>query len=195
MFKTKDITKVPLSEFIDFNNKEHYDAFKVMVHTGTWPVSFMDTLNTHVHYESGRWYTNLMSKAVVALMEMVDQPVIDNPLSPPVFDNPLNLTQDEKEAMIICLNSDSREGQMSDNFSNGGPKEFADDLYDGDMTQAQELIASLEGKGVGWLDDRDGDLNVCVDDQGNPKTVALADKIFWLTEDGVNAIFDLTDQE
>jgi len=47
------------------------------------------------------------------------------------------------------------------------------------------LIASLEKKGVVWIDDRQGDWPNCMTKY----------HIVWLTEKGVNAIFDIIEKE
>lgn len=88
-----------------------------------------------------------------------------------------SLTKNEIIALRTCLNYDDREAQLSDNFSNGGHKEFKKALG-WDDKQVSALIGSLEAKGMG-----DGD-----DNEGNGH-------IFWLSEKGVNAIFDVIDSE
>ena len=98
----------------------------------------------------------------------------------------LLLTENEKEALRICLNYDSRESQLDDNYSNGGPYEFALQLFDGNMKAAGGLISSLQKKGLGWLDDRT--------DEGFGRRPA-SEHIFWLSSDGVNAIFDIIEEE
>jgi hypothetical protein len=95
-----------------------------------------------------------------------------------------NLTQNEITALKSCLNYDDREGQLSDNFSNGGPDEFKKALGWNDQ-QVGGLITSLQEKGLGDIDDRSGEL-------------AWGEKlphIFWLSDKGVNAIFDIIEAE
>ena len=95
----------------------------------------------------------------------------------------INLTTNEIAALKLCLNSNTREGQLDDNFSNGGSEEFAT-LFEGSkksrLQAAGGLISSLEKKGLG---DQDSDNN------GNPGD------IFWLSEFGVNTIFDIIEKE
>jgi len=88
-----------------------------------------------------------------------------------------NLTANEVAALKICLNYDNRASQLSDNFSNGGQYEFMTGLKINRHAAAQ-LIGSLEAKGMGNGDDNDGNGH-----------------IFWLSEKGVNAIFDIIDAE
>lgn len=87
-----------------------------------------------------------------------------------------NLTANEITAMKACLNYSTRAEQLSDNYSNGGHAEFKAALGWND-NQVAALIGSLEAKGMG-----DGD-----DNEGNGH-------IFWLSEKGVNAIFDLIEK-
>lgn len=85
----------------------------------------------------------------------------------------VSLTENEINAMECCLNYDSRESQLTDNYSNGGHDEFKGALGWNDK-QVAALIGSLESKGMGWGDDNEGNGH-----------------IFWLSEEGVNAIFDI----
>ena len=89
------------------------------------------------------------------------------------------LTQNEITAMKTCLNYDDRETQLCDNFSNGGADEFKAVLGWTDA-QVRGLISSLEQKGMG-----NGDY---ADAEGSSHT-------FWLSEKGVNAIFDVIEAE
>ena len=84
----------------------------------------------------------------------------------------MNITALEYAAMKICLNYNDRESQLDDNFSNGGHEDFMEKLGL-NRQAAAALCGSLEKKGLGENDDNDGDGH-----------------ILWLTEDGVNAIFD-----
>ena len=86
---------------------------------------------------------------------------------------PITLTANELTALRLCLNYDDRQSQLDDNFSNGGHAEFKKALGWTDK-QVAALIKSLEAKGLGWGDDNDGNGH-----------------IFWLTEAGVNAVFDV----
>ena len=86
-----------------------------------------------------------------------------------------SLTQNEITALKICLNYDSREVQLDDNYSNGNADEFAKALG-WDKQQVGGLITSLEQKGLAFK---------CPDGYD----------IVWLTDDGVNAIFDVIDAE
>jgi hypothetical protein len=80
------------------------------------------------------------------------------------------LTANELKALETCLNYDDRESQLSDNFSNGGAAEFRA-VLGWNREQVAALIGSLEKKGMGGMDSE-------------------GDDIFWLSEDGVNAVFD-----
>lgn len=88
-----------------------------------------------------------------------------------------NLTPNEILALKTCLNYDTRADQLGDNYSNGGHREFKVALGWNDK-QVAALIRSLEQKGMG-----DGD-----DNEGNGH-------VFWLSEKGVNAIFDIIEAE
>lgn len=86
----------------------------------------------------------------------------------------MNLTENEIKAMKICLNYTTRESQLNDNFSNGGPQEFMDEL-NWNAQQVGGLMSSLEKKNMGFAD--------------------AEFPIFWLTEEGVNALFDIIEGE
>lgn len=85
------------------------------------------------------------------------------------------ITKNEFIALQTCLNYDTREGQLSDNYSNGGQEEFKSALGWNDK-QVSALIGSLEKKRLGWSDDNDGNGH-----------------IFWLNETAVNLVFDIID--
>ena len=87
----------------------------------------------------------------------------------------MELTENEIKALKLCLNYEDRESQLSDNYSNGGPEEFAAAIFNGNLHAAGGLISSLEKKGLGVMD--------------------TEDDIFWLTEKGVNTIFDIIENE
>lgn len=91
------------------------------------------------------------------------------------------LTQNEIVALKECLNYDSREAQLSDNFSNGSPSSFMRALG-WNAQQVGGLMSSLMDKGMGYVES---------DDPGRPKK----DDIFWLTDKGVNAVFDVIERE
>jgi hypothetical protein len=83
------------------------------------------------------------------------------------------LTQNEVTALRICLNYDRRDEQLSDNYSNGGTEEFMAAL-NWNAQQVGGLMTSLTEKGLGYHDEEED--------------------VFWLTEAGVNAIFDIIEQ-
>lgn len=85
-----------------------------------------------------------------------------------------HLTSNEIAALKTCLNYNTRDEQLDDNYSCGGIIEFAAELK-WTKAQAKGLASSLTQKGMGYMDEEDD--------------------IFWLTEDGVNAIFDIIDEE
>ena len=89
----------------------------------------------------------------------------------------MKLTDNEVKALKICLNCNTRESQLEDNFSNGGASEFMAALG-WTNKQVAGLISSLEQKGLGCGDHNDGNGH-----------------IFWLTEFGVNTIFDVIEKE
>ena len=89
--------------------------------------------------------------------------------------NEITLTDNEYRVLKLCLNYDDRESQLSDNYSQGGCAEAMHELK-WNAQQVGGLFASLEKKGLAYADE-DG-VN------GQP-----AD-ILWLTEEGVNAVFD-----
>ena len=88
------------------------------------------------------------------------------------------LTENEFRALRACLNYDNRTEQLSDNFSNAGVTEFREVLGWG-KHQVAGLVSSLQQKGMGEMDT----------DLSNPVD------LFWLSEDGVNAIFDRIEKE
>lgn len=88
--------------------------------------------------------------------------------------NSLKLTENEILALKICLNYDNREGQLSDNFSNGDMDEFCAQLG-WNKHQVSALMGSLEAKGMGFYD--------------------ADDDLFWLSEHGVHTIFDIIEAE
>ena len=98
----------------------------------------------------------------------------------------MNLTDNEIKAMKACLNYRNREDQMYDNFSDTGPVDIAKELG-WDMHQVGGLLASLENKGMAWVDDRSDDSHM--------KGCGTDMHIVWLTEKGVNAIFDIIEKE
>lgn len=81
----------------------------------------------------------------------------------------MELTKNEALALAACLNYDTKENQLSDNYSNGGPEEFAA-LLGWNGQQVGGLITSLTEKGLGFEDTEMG--------------------VFEMTEKGVEAIFD-----
>ena len=85
----------------------------------------------------------------------------------------MNLTEKEVAALKECLNYSTREAQLDDNYSNGGMAEFIN-LF-GNKHVAAGVVSSLMEKGLGEMD--------------------TEDDIFWLTEKGVNAIFDYLEAE
>lgn len=94
----------------------------------------------------------------------------------------MNLTENEVLALKACLNYDDRESQLSDNMSNAGAAEFME-LLGWDAQQVGGLMSSLIEKGLADVAD---DLIA----YGEPGADLL-----WLTEAGVNAIFDIIEQE
>ena len=91
---------------------------------------------------------------------------------------PVNVTDAEFIALQTCLNYDTREAQLSDNYSNGGHDAFKKALGWNDQAVAA-LIGSLESKGLAYSDNEGVN--------GNKFNTV------WLTEKGVNVVFDLID--
>lgn len=89
----------------------------------------------------------------------------------------VNLTQNEITALMTCLNYETRAGQLSDNYSNGGQEEFKAAL-DWNDKQVAALIGSLESKGMGYGDHNEGNGH-----------------IFWLSEEAVNILFDIIEAD
>lgn len=89
----------------------------------------------------------------------------------------INLTANEIAALKVCLNYDNRADQHSDNYSNGGHSEFKAELGWNDK-QVSALIGSLEAKGMGYGDDNEGNGH-----------------IFWLSDLGIDTIFDIIEAE
>lgn len=86
----------------------------------------------------------------------------------------MKLTANEAAALRLCLNYDNREDQLSDNYSNGSFEDF-ESIFAGTGVDTKKaaaaLMGSLEKKGLGYYD-VEGYFQ------------------FWLTEEGVNVIFD-----
>lgn len=82
----------------------------------------------------------------------------------------MTLTENEAKLLNLCLNYEDRGSQICDNYSNGDLKDAQ--RVAGGKHEGAGLVGSLIKKGlVGELDSREGD-------------------IIWLTELGVNTIFD-----
>jgi hypothetical protein len=82
----------------------------------------------------------------------------------------MNLTEMQAKAMSLTLNYDTREEQHSDNFSNAGVEEMVE-AFGWSEQQAGGVISSIVQAGLGYIDSDEVDL-------------------LWLTDEGVNAIFD-----
>ena len=95
-----------------------------------------------------------------------------------------NFTQNEIAALKMCLNYDDRESQHGDNHSDATPVTIAEALG-WNMNQAGGLISSLSSKGVIWVDDREGE----------PWHMDVSMHVVYLTERGVDAIFDIVEAE
>lgn len=90
-------------------------------------------------------------------------------------DSKTNLTVNEIKALKACLNYKTREYQLADNYSNGCMEVFKETLSWTDK-QVSGLVSSLVQKDLIQLD-------------------CDCPEIFWITEDGVNAIFDVIESE
>jgi len=91
-----------------------------------------------------------------------------------------NLTKNEIRIMKCCLNYQDRENQISDNYSNGDMQEFRAE-FKGELSDKGigGVISSLQKKNMAYMDNSDASFR----------------GILWLTEDGVNALFDIIDAE
>jgi len=89
-----------------------------------------------------------------------------------------NLTANERAFLQLCLNYDSIESQLSDNYSNGGLSE-AIKLMGGNKHAGAGLLSSLTKKGLGYPDDGS---DWAVDPTEYHHT-------FWLSKLGVYAAF------
>lgn len=95
-----------------------------------------------------------------------------------------NFTQNEIAALKMCMNYDDRESQHGDNHSDATPVTIAKAL-NWNMNQAGGLIGSLSSKGVIWVDER----------VGEPEHKYVSMHIVYLTEKGVDEIFDIVESE
>ena len=95
-----------------------------------------------------------------------------------------NFTQNEIAALKMCMNYDDRESQQGDNHSDATPVTIAKAL-NWNMNQAGGLISSLSSKGAVWVDER----------VGEPYHKDVSMHIVYLTEKGVNEIFDIVETE
>jgi len=89
-----------------------------------------------------------------------------------------SLTTNERSFLELCLNYNSIEGQLSDNYSNAGLLE-ATQLMGGNKHAGAGLLSSLTKKGLGYPDDGS---DWAVDPTEYHHT-------FWLSELGVRAVF------
>lgn len=91
-----------------------------------------------------------------------------------------NITKNEFIAMQACLNYDTVEDQLEDNFSDAGPTEVME-MLGWNEQQVAGLITSLKAKGLCDVDDRSAD--------DLPHSVTIKDHILFLTHDGIRAVF------
>ena len=89
-----------------------------------------------------------------------------------------SLTPNEKAFLLLCLNYDNVDSQLSDNYSNGGLRE-AVQVMGGNKHAGAGLLSSLTKKGLGYPDDGS---NWGVDKSDYYHT-------FWLSELGVRVAF------
>lgn len=97
------------------------------------------------------------------------------------------LTANEIKAMKMCLNYEHRESQLADNHSNACPADIGIAMG-WDFRQLGGLLSSLTQKEMIMIDDRSGDADKSL--QANPHM-----HIVYLTDEGVNAIFDIMEGE
>ena len=98
----------------------------------------------------------------------------------------IDLTKNEIAAMKMCIVYGTRKEQHSDNHSEVNPAEIGINLG-WNRQQVGGLLSSLAQKGMVFVDDRtgEGDASLC-----NPDF-----HIVYLTKSGVDAIFDIKEQE
>ncbi len=97
-----------------------------------------------------------------------------------------NLTANEITAMEMCLNYDDRGSQHSDNHSNACPADIGMKLG-WDYRQLGGLLAGLTRKEMIMIDDRSAEADKSL--HQNPHM-----HIVYLTEKGVDAIFDIIEK-
>lgn len=88
-----------------------------------------------------------------------------------------NLTKNEITILKTCLNYDNREDQLSDNMSNGYVESFMN-VLNMNAQQVGGIMSSLQQKGLCW-----------------PSEESDLEPVFWITEKGVNAVFDIIEKE
>lgn len=99
------------------------------------------------------------------------------------------ITDNEAQMLRACLNYEDRESQLDDNYSNGEVKDAHQIM--GSKEAGSGLLGSLRAK----------DLILDPATHGTPKANgqepsawAADENIVWLTEKGVNALFDYIEE-
>ena len=98
------------------------------------------------------------------------------------------LTKKQVDFMKLTLNYDERKVQHSDNYSNAGIEEGME-AFGWSAYQMGGLISSLKEKGMGYLE------RIKIDRRELEKGEKPEFTKFWLTELGVNAIFEVIEAE
>lgn len=102
----------------------------------------------------------------------------------------ITITENERAMLSLCLNYDSRETQLSDNYSNGIVR-HAHELM-GSKEAGAGLIGSLVKKGL-VLDPAEHGTDPNDAFMGY-KPWPPEENIVWLTDVGVNVIFDIIER-
>jgi len=102
----------------------------------------------------------------------------------------ITVTANEIVALKECLNYDDRSAQLADNYSNGGVDEFMKALG-WNAKQVGGLISSLTEKGLVYHETAEERW----EEGGFGQKRSDFYDICWLTELGVNTIFDIIESE
>lgn len=90
----------------------------------------------------------------------------------------ISITENEFQALQTCLLYSDREDQKDDNMSEGGMAEFMS-VLGWSSRQVAGLISSMEQKGFGEME--------VTNERGDYQK----HDIFWLSDHGIDAVFDV----
>lgn len=94
-----------------------------------------------------------------------------------------SITDNEAKVLEVCLNYCTREGQLQDNCSAAGFKDFMK-ILGWNEKQVGGIVTSLQSKGMGYLE---------TDEECFQSGHFY--KIFHLSEKGINTIFDYKERK